>query len=108
MVCGGAVDSVKRKRQDLEIMSHGERKRIESKLRPGLRAGGTGQRTVRATVECCLLCSLSARTAQFCFLVLTPILLMRQHFYVTRCNPDGTQFIYGCWKIHIYFPFEVF
>jgi len=43
-----------------------------------------------ATCECCLLCSLSARTAQLCFMVLTPILLMRRHFNITRCNPDGT------------------
>lgn len=50
---------------------------------------GQGQRTFGATYECCLLCSLSARTAQLCFMVLTPILLMRQHFNITRCNPDG-------------------
>lgn len=34
--------------------------------------------------------AVSARTAQLCFMVLTPILLMRQHFNITRCNPDGT------------------
>lgn len=50
---------------------------------------GQGQRTFGATYECCLLCSLSARTAQLFFMVLTPILLMRQHFNITRCNPDG-------------------
>lgn len=34
--------------------------------------------------------AVSARTAQLFFMVLTPILLMRQHFNITRCNPDGT------------------
>lgn len=51
---------------------------------------GQGQCTFGATDECCLPCSLSARTARFCFMVLTPILLMRQHFNITRCNTDGT------------------
>jgi len=55
-------------------------------------AGVEGQRqyTSGTIYECCLLRSLSARTAQLCFMVLTPILLMRQHFNITRCNPDGT------------------
>lgn len=52
-------------------------------------AEGQGQCTFRAAYECCLLCSLSARTAQLFFMVLTPILLMRQHYNITRCNPDG-------------------
>lgn len=34
--------------------------------------------------------AVSARTAQLFFMVLTPILFMRQHFNITRCNPDGT------------------